>query len=110
MAYMDFKPNDIHVQIIVGANEEYKPTNSVKKIVEKVQKLKNEREEYLKLLNMEADLIDKLVKDQNQKWKEEADARRLAAKKEEHREKQEMVRQERLDNPYESKLSDPENT
>lgn len=106
--YLQFDKKDIHIQLLIGALEEYTPSKKIQRIVDKVVKLKEERDEYLKLLTLEADMIEKMVNDENKRFQEEAAARKLSEEKAEHREKHEAQRQQRLDNPHESNLSDPQ--
>lgn len=47
MAYIRLNTKDLHLDVLVGACETYKPKKEIKKIVEELQVLKDSTEEYL---------------------------------------------------------------
>lgn len=69
--YIKFNKNEPHVQLIVGALEEYVPSEKMKYIVEKVQQMKKTRDLYIENLNIQADEIQKLVDEENTKIQEQ---------------------------------------
>lgn len=79
MAYLTFNKNEIHLQVLVGSEEEnYEQSKTIKRLSEKVKALKKERDDFLEnILKPEAELIQTMVDEENKKLqgtKEEEEA------------------------------------
>lgn len=66
---IQFDPNQMHLQVICGIEEDYKPNRRIKKIQEKVAALKKEMEQFmLEIIDPELETINKMIEEENKKY------------------------------------------
>ena len=66
--YIVFDDKNVHVQVMCGSLEEYKPSRKIKLITEKTQALKKQMSEFMEeVVNPELESIKKMVEEENNK-------------------------------------------
>lgn len=70
MPFLDFDARNIHLQIKIGALEEYKPSKKMKMLVDRIEKLRSEAEDFRDTYILpEIEAIQKIVEQENNKVK-----------------------------------------
>lgn len=65
---IQFNPEKMHIQIIVGVDEKYEPTKEIKNITKRVETLKQKMTQFMTEISPELEDIKKLVDEENKKY------------------------------------------
>lgn len=73
MAVLVFNEKQLHVQVIAGVLENYKPNKDIKKVYKRIEKLKNETEGFIRTNWQEKSQVEiinifKQDKEEKKKW------------------------------------------
>lgn len=73
--YIQFDPNNLHVQVICGSNESFEPTEEIKSIQDKVNVLSEETKAFTEnVYKVKMKEIQDLVESENGKFKAKQEA------------------------------------